>query len=161
MLCRFTAYVAVDSRVVADGGLHRVMQPVEAPAGWDADLVLGAAPPSPSATRTARALMAEPMPSASVGAAAAMPSQPAPPAKASSGRTVKLRNVIAAAVASALLIGGGWAWSLNREGSSSPMSDGVVAGKIPASGDEGAVTRMRAGVPENSVSVPQAPAPPP
>jgi Ca-activated chloride channel family protein len=36
VLCRFTAYVAVDSRVVAEGGMnHDVMQPVEAPAGWD------------------------------------------------------------------------------------------------------------------------------
>ena len=34
VLCRFTAYVAVDSRVVVEGGApHRVMQPVEA-AGW-------------------------------------------------------------------------------------------------------------------------------
>jgi hypothetical protein len=36
VLCRFTAYVAVDSRVVAEGGTrHRVLQPVEAPSGWD------------------------------------------------------------------------------------------------------------------------------
>jgi len=36
VLCRFTAFVAVDSRVVADGGVpHRVTQPVELPAGWD------------------------------------------------------------------------------------------------------------------------------
>jgi Ca-activated chloride channel family protein len=36
VLCRFTAYVAVDTRVVADGGVqHRVLQPVEAPAGWE------------------------------------------------------------------------------------------------------------------------------
>jgi Ca-activated chloride channel family protein len=36
VLCRFTAYVAVDSRVVAEGGVrHRVLQPVEAPSGWD------------------------------------------------------------------------------------------------------------------------------
>ncbi len=153
VLCRFTAYVAIDSRVVADGRVqHRVMQPVEAPAGWDPRptrgnpdiLLMAAAPPSYSAT--------EPMPSAPAGAAAE---------RALSGRTVKLRNVIAVAVASALLIGGGWAWSLNREGSSSPMSDGVVAGKIPASGDAGVVNGTRAGVPENTVSVPEAPAPPP
>jgi Ca-activated chloride channel homolog len=36
VLCRFTAFVAVDSRVVTDGGVpHRVTQPVELPAGWD------------------------------------------------------------------------------------------------------------------------------
>jgi Ca-activated chloride channel family protein len=35
VLCRFTAFVAVDSRVVAAGqDPHRVVQPVEAPDGW-------------------------------------------------------------------------------------------------------------------------------
>jgi Ca-activated chloride channel family protein len=35
VLCRFTAYVAVDSRIVTDGGPARqVTQPVEFPAGW-------------------------------------------------------------------------------------------------------------------------------
>ena len=48
VLCRFTAYVAVDSRAgraVADGALRRVMQPVELPAGWDADVRQGPRPP--------------------------------------------------------------------------------------------------------------------
>jgi Ca-activated chloride channel family protein len=36
VLCRFTAFIAVDSRVVTDGGVpHRVTQPVELPAGWN------------------------------------------------------------------------------------------------------------------------------
>jgi Ca-activated chloride channel family protein len=36
VLCRFTAYVAVDSRVVTEGGRpHRVVQPVEPASGWD------------------------------------------------------------------------------------------------------------------------------
>jgi len=36
VLCRFTAFVAVDTRVVTDGaGPHRVTQPVDLPAGWD------------------------------------------------------------------------------------------------------------------------------
>jgi Ca-activated chloride channel family protein len=36
VLCRFTAYVAVDPRVVTDGGTpHRVIQPVELPSGWE------------------------------------------------------------------------------------------------------------------------------
>jgi Ca-activated chloride channel family protein len=39
VLCRFTAWVAVDDRVVTDGGeQHRVIQPVELPAGWDMPL---------------------------------------------------------------------------------------------------------------------------
>jgi Ca-activated chloride channel family protein len=36
VLCRFTAFVAVDSRVANEGGrVHRVLQPVEPPAGWE------------------------------------------------------------------------------------------------------------------------------
>jgi Ca-activated chloride channel family protein len=36
VLCRFTAYLAVDSRVVNEGGeQHRIVQPVESAAGWD------------------------------------------------------------------------------------------------------------------------------
>jgi Ca-activated chloride channel homolog len=36
VLCRFTAFVAVDTRVVTDGAApHQVTQPVELPAGWD------------------------------------------------------------------------------------------------------------------------------
>jgi Ca-activated chloride channel family protein len=35
VLCRFTAYVAVDDRVVAGGGAHHVVQPVEPVSGWD------------------------------------------------------------------------------------------------------------------------------
>ncbi|HET6815319.1 MAG TPA: VIT domain-containing protein [Actinomycetota bacterium] len=35
VLCRFTAFVAADVQVVTEGGVvHRVLQPVEAPAGW-------------------------------------------------------------------------------------------------------------------------------
>ncbi|WP_188192871.1 VIT domain-containing protein [Nonomuraea sp. SYSU D8015] len=37
VLCRFTAYVAIDTRQVTDGGgpEHRVIQPVEPPSGWE------------------------------------------------------------------------------------------------------------------------------
>jgi Ca-activated chloride channel homolog len=35
VLCRFTAFVAADVQVVNEGGtVHRVLQPVDAPAGW-------------------------------------------------------------------------------------------------------------------------------
>ncbi|XVQ10437.1 VIT domain-containing protein [Spirillospora sp. CA-255316] len=38
VLCRFTAFVAVDSRVVTEGGdPHQVVQPVETPDGWAVD----------------------------------------------------------------------------------------------------------------------------
>jgi Ca-activated chloride channel family protein len=48
ILCRFTAYVAVDrARVVNLGGsVHRITQPVEMPSGWAV-----AAPPSPARSR--------------------------------------------------------------------------------------------------------------
>ena len=45
VLCRFTAFVAVDTRVVAEGGSkRRVTQPVELPSGWEPP-----APPGPPA----------------------------------------------------------------------------------------------------------------
>ncbi len=55
MLCRFTAFVAVDSRVVNEGGeTRRVTQPVELPSGWEspgdvapAMIKLGSAAPLP------------------------------------------------------------------------------------------------------------------
>jgi Ca-activated chloride channel family protein len=62
VLCRFTAFVAVDSRVVTDGaGPHRVTQPVELPAGWDA-AVLGPPPAAWSAAAGARPAGAMPGP---------------------------------------------------------------------------------------------------
>ncbi|WP_419993673.1 VIT domain-containing protein [Streptomyces boninensis] len=45
VLCRFTAFVAADTQVVAEGGPgHRVTQPVELPSGWGMPM-----PPAPSA----------------------------------------------------------------------------------------------------------------
>ncbi|GAA2637208.1 VIT domain-containing protein [Paractinoplanes durhamensis] len=57
VLCRFTAFVAVDSRVVNEGGnTRRVTQPVELPSGWEsggdiapAMLRMSAASPAPPA----------------------------------------------------------------------------------------------------------------
>lgn len=105
VLSRFTAYVAVGNRAVAEGELrHRVVQPVEVPAGWDEylaqdDAVEGRA----HVTKTAR--------------------------------TVKPRNVIALALAAVLLVGCGWIWSLGRDGFSTSPPDGVVAGKRPEPAD--------------------------
>ncbi len=49
VLCRFTAYVAIDSRVVTDGGApHQITQPVEPASGWD---MLAGGPPVPLAAR--------------------------------------------------------------------------------------------------------------
>ncbi|MFI5843984.1 VIT domain-containing protein [Catenuloplanes sp. NPDC051500] len=50
VLCRFTAWLAVDSRIVAEGGQRRrVTQPVESPSGWESP----AAPPNVRARRRA------------------------------------------------------------------------------------------------------------
>ncbi|MFI6786393.1 VIT domain-containing protein [Nonomuraea sp. NPDC050383] len=58
VLCRFTAYVAVDSRTVAEGGPeHRVIQPVEPPSGWE----MPSAPPMPGFMAQA-AVMSAPSP---------------------------------------------------------------------------------------------------
>ncbi len=80
VLCRFTAFVAVDSRVVTDGaGPHRVTQPVELPAGWDP---AGLGHPPAAAWVAASA--------APAGAASAMSGpvmrRPAMPMRARSGR---------------------------------------------------------------------------
>jgi Ca-activated chloride channel family protein len=70
VLCRFTAYVAIDTRVVNEGGeVHRVTQPVELPSGWEmaaaygAGMAVGAvappmAMPAPMAMRASMAPMA-------------------------------------------------------------------------------------------------------
>lgn len=55
VLCRFTAFVAVDERVVSDGEVHRVVQPVEQPAGWE---VRAPRPPMPSFAAAAPAFAA-------------------------------------------------------------------------------------------------------
>jgi Ca-activated chloride channel family protein len=45
VLCRFTALVAVDTRIVTEGGRpHRVVQPVEMPSGWDASRAIPEVP---------------------------------------------------------------------------------------------------------------------
>jgi Ca-activated chloride channel family protein len=82
VLCRFTAYVAVDTPVVTEGGEpHRVVQPVEPPSGWD--LFADAAPPYAVAAGAGPALFSAPMaapggpaPAGFAGGAGAMPFAP-------------------------------------------------------------------------------------
>jgi Ca-activated chloride channel family protein len=75
VLCRFTAYVAIDrAAVVNEGGqIHQITQPVEMPAGWGGarvtragvsidrsiGVVLGAMPPAPLAGSGTRAMAVE------------------------------------------------------------------------------------------------------
>jgi Ca-activated chloride channel family protein len=68
VLCRFTAFVAVDSRVVNENGeSRRVVQPVESPSGWDL----------PVAATAATSFIS--MASASMPLAAPMPPAPGAP----------------------------------------------------------------------------------
>lgn len=70
VLCRFTAFVAVDSRVATDGDApHQVVQPVETPRGWAAPM---------AAPRRMNAAFSAPAPEASLAAADAI--LPAPEA---------------------------------------------------------------------------------
>jgi Ca-activated chloride channel family protein len=79
VLCRFTAYVAVDSRVVnEDGETRRVTQPVELPSGWEVQgaaatpMLMSAAPPMPpQALGAARPQFASPRATFARGSAAA------------------------------------------------------------------------------------------
>jgi Ca-activated chloride channel family protein len=74
VLCRFTAFVAVDNRIVNEGGeTRRVTQPVEMPSGWEAD--------SDVAPAMMRLSAVAPLPPP----AAAAPTMPAPGMPAPSG----------------------------------------------------------------------------
>ncbi|WP_182897281.1 VIT domain-containing protein [Microbispora sp. H10830] len=91
VLCRFTAFVAVDTRVTGEGGPeHRVIQPVEPPSGWEMPTAMPmmaagapmmakmaafttAGPETPSGSSADRPIAAAPPP----GAPPAVP--PAPP----------------------------------------------------------------------------------
>jgi Ca-activated chloride channel family protein len=86
VLCRFTAFVAVDERVVSDGTVHRMVQPVEQPAGWEMRAP-GAPMPVPSFAGGARGLAAPGMfAGAPASFDAAMPVPPPAPMAAAPKR---------------------------------------------------------------------------
>jgi len=67
VLCRFTAFVAADVQVVNEGGtVHRVLQPVDAPAGWDmferVEQAVAAMPMASMTTASLGGLQAEGLP---------------------------------------------------------------------------------------------------
>jgi len=69
VLCRFTAYLAADTRVVTGGEpVHRVIQPVEPVAGWE--LAAPPAGPALAAAAGAPAAMAAPAPAPAAAPAA-------------------------------------------------------------------------------------------
>jgi Ca-activated chloride channel family protein len=89
VLCRFTAWVAIDERVVTEGGKpHRVTQPVELPAGWQPP----GAVPMPAAAPVARTFMAAPMAGGYGAAGMPAPARPAPMAKGKGGIMDRLRR---------------------------------------------------------------------
>lgn len=134
VLCRFTAFVAVDTRVVTDGATpHRVTQPVELPAGWDP---AGFGPP-PQVGWFAAAGMP-----AGGGPAGAMPG-PAMPMRARSGRRASPMRARKA---------GGWvATSAASAAAAGPAVTGLLPGLAQArrqASDEAAALRAARGAPD-------------
>ncbi|MGH8880241.1 MAG: VWA domain-containing protein, partial [Stackebrandtia sp.] len=77
VLSRFTAFVAVDSRVVTEGGKPRtVVQPVELPAGWEVDAFGAPAEARPAAGAPRMMMAAGPAPGAAPQAYGAPPPSP-------------------------------------------------------------------------------------
>jgi Mg-chelatase subunit ChlD len=99
VLCRFTAWLAVDTRVVTEGGeVHRVVQPVEPAAGWDmlADAapmmtLAGYAAPSPGMAMPAPAPMAMAPRRARRGIGIPLPSLRSLPKRAKAPSRAKVR----------------------------------------------------------------------
>ncbi|WP_066362316.1 VIT domain-containing protein [Herbidospora mongoliensis] len=80
VLCRFTAFVAIDARVVGDGPpLHQVIQPVETPSGWDSPVHLTAAGGATPMMAQAAFGFAAPPPPAGAPMAPPMSAPMAPP----------------------------------------------------------------------------------
>ena len=80
--------------------------------------------PDPAFATRLRARLEETLPTAAGGAGTRRARS-----AASGPRTVKLRTVVAAAVASVLLLGFGWVWSLNQSDLSASTRDSLKAGE--------------------------------
>ncbi len=111
VLCRFTAFLAVDSRVVTEGGKpHRVTQPVELPAGWEPSAGSAGPVALPAAMpmiARAGAFVASPGPAAHGPAAGLARGGPARPAKRlSRGRPGMVRAPLASPVTGSRPAGG-------------------------------------------------------
>ena len=137
VLCRFTAYVAVDTRVVTDGTRsHRVTQPVELPAGWDpAGLGLARA--------VAFAAAGTAMASLSAGPGPGMPPAPMPempgPRRSASGRRAKQLAAMRATGAAGWTAAGGRAATV----SDLPGPTATAAPGIPAADKESRLLQAR------------------
>jgi Ca-activated chloride channel family protein len=78
VLCRFTAFVAIDSRVVnTSGAVHQVIQPVEMPGGWAAQPMQLAAHAVPLSHRAGGQAFGGAMPAAAPLQAGALHRRPA------------------------------------------------------------------------------------
>ncbi|GIF15642.1 VIT domain-containing protein [Actinoplanes teichomyceticus] len=123
VLCRFTAYVAVDERVVNEGGqVRRVTQPVEMPSGWE--------PPAPVPVGMVLSAAASPFPDA------AAPTPPAifPPAPGGPAGPTGPRFAPASAKTSAPGV-------LGRAAGGPPP--GAMLGSAPGAGAPRGFTRAR------------------
>ncbi|WP_433329821.1 VIT domain-containing protein [Spirillospora sp. CA-294931] len=95
VLCRFTAFVAVDTRTVTQGGTpHQVTQPVELPSGWDARMeteqgLMASIAPAGPLRGTMRSAGFGAAPSAPPAAAQALHRPAAPPNPARAPRSAR------------------------------------------------------------------------
>ncbi len=106
VLCRFTAYLAVDSRVVTDGGTpHRVVQPVEQPAGWQPS----AAPSGPPMMSPMAFAMpaSSPFPGPPVGGAPSPGAPPSPRMRLGRAADAPKRKASGSGFAGGAAVGGG------------------------------------------------------
>jgi len=109
VLCRFTAFVAVDHEVVNEGGrLHKTTQSVESPAGWgemDKEKAEVAIPQSATRSAPAKKRMQAPAPEAQgladddsvdydLSVSASVPMAPPPPSAAPSPARAKASGVL-------------------------------------------------------------------
>ncbi|MET7418388.1 VIT domain-containing protein [Dactylosporangium sp. NPDC005555] len=125
VLCRFTAYVAVDKRVVTDGDEPRqVVQPVDSPAGWELPTTVPPPPLHPTSMPFAVAAAAPDLSRAAnmpaPGAAPPMPAPMMPPPPSVGGAPAPQRKAAGGSVFGRPG-GGGVARSLRSRGSVRPQ----------------------------------------
>lgn len=147
VLCRFTAYLAVDPRVVADSGpAHRIVQPVEPASGWD--MPTGAAAPPSPAPMFAAAPMAPPGARPAPTAAGAVPPPPRPAALLRGGR---FKRMLADDTGAVALPGAAWgrAATSGQESAQESVTEPAVPGDAELAAREAERLRELHGHPEH------------
>lgn len=130
VLCRFTAYVAVDKRVVTEGGEpHQVVQPVDMPAGWELPTAVPPPPLHPTSMPYAAPLRRSTAMPASMPAPGGPPPMPpmVPPPPPMSGAPVTNRTSTGGVFG-----GGGVGRALRGRGSVRPQAPAAAQPSVEA-----------------------------